>query len=157
MELKGLGNVLAALQELKTRYYEGKPPEVWIGYTQSYALYVHEVQASHTGPGRTGKWKYLTDPARRLNNDGTLKQLVLEALKVGTKLPTAMIRAGMRIQRESQKEVPVDTSALKASAVTAFAHEFEGKARTVFDQSEAIRLAELDRRRKARQEEEEGE
>jgi len=142
MELSGLSRVLTALEGLKRRYYDAKPPEVVVGYTQRYAVYVHEVPAAH----KVGKMKYLTDPARRLNNDGSLKNLILEALKAGKKLNLAVLRAGMRVQRESQEEVPIDTSALRASAFTAYEHEVEGKARAAFDQSEAIRLHGLERR-----------
>jgi len=137
MELQGLRKLLSQLKQLKRKYYEGKPPEVVVGYTQRYAVYVHEVKAHHD----VGKWKYLSDPARRLTNDGTIKNLIVDALKRGAKLGPAMIRAGMRIQRESQQEVPVDTSALKASAFTAYGHEVEGKAQAAFGHSEAIRLA----------------
>ena len=135
MKLEGLGAVTAAIRRLEKRYYDGKPPVVIVGYTQKYALYVHERPAKHN----TGKWKYLTDPARRLNNDGTLKRLIVDAVKAGKKLNLALLRAGMRIQRDSQNEVPVDTSALKASAFTAYEQEVGGKARAAFNRGEGIR------------------
>ena len=150
-ELQGLSNVISALQQLKKRYYETKPPPVVVGYTQSYALYVHEVPANHSKRGRTGKWKYLTDPARRLNNDGTLKDMILSAIQQGTQLNLAMLRAGMRLQRESQQEVPVDTSALKASAFTAYEQEVEGKARAVFEYSEGVKEEGKRKKRKKQQ------
>lgn len=146
MELIGLGNLLTKLEQLKRKFHVGQPPEVVIGYTQRYAVYVHEVPARHT----VGNWKYLTNPARRLVNDGTIKNLIVEALQTGAKLGPAMIRAGQRIQRESQNEVPVDTSALKASAFTAYSHEVEGKARAAFDLSEAIRISTLESRKKSK-------
>lgn len=147
-QMTGLSGLLASLKRLEKKYYEGKPPEVVVGYTQSYALYVHEVPADHTGPGRTGKWKYLSDPALRLVNSGQLKDDIVRRVKRGVDLGLAMLRAGMRLQLESQKEVPVDTSALKASAFTAFGHNVDGKARAVFDYSEGVRLTELERRKK---------
>ena len=139
MELSGLSNVLAALEKLKRKYYEGKPPEVVVGYTQRYALYVHERQARH----KTGKWKYLTGPAKQLNNSGELRRNIVMGVKAGAKLNLVLLRAGMRIQGKSQKEVPFDTGALKASAFTAYHYEVEGKSRAAFNRGEAVRKAKL--------------
>lgn len=60
--------------------------------------------------------KFLTDPARNLQEE--LGRIVAEALLTGATMATALLRAGLRLQRESQQLVPVDTGNLKASAFT---------------------------------------
>ena len=51
-------------------------------------------------------------------NSGELKRVVDEHTKNGTDLMTALVVAGQRVQRESQKIVPVKTGNLKGSAFT---------------------------------------
>jgi len=121
MYVERVRKVLAALEhEAKKRFESGKgaPSEsVIVGYTANYALPVHEIPpevATHT----VGQWKYLETPARNLANDGTLSNIVKTAMQQGTKMQQALYLAGLRIQRESQRMVPVDTGNLKGSAFT---------------------------------------
>lgn len=123
-KIEGLQNVLQSIRAMKKAYWETQPPEVWVGYTQSYAIYVHEVPAKHL----VGKDHYLTDPARELSNSGVLGRMVARAMKGGVSCRVALLRAGLRVQRESQEQVPVDTSALKASAFTAQVQDVESAA-----------------------------
>jgi len=84
-----------------------------VGYTQNYALYVHEnLQAHH----EVGQAKYLEQPFRQGANE--LGRMIKEAVAKGASLGQALLLAGLRLQRESQQLVPVDTGALKASAFT---------------------------------------
>lgn len=86
---------------------------VAVGYTQSYAVYVHEdLTAFH----ETGEAKYLERPARELGPE--LTRIVVEELKRGRTMAEALLKAGLRLQRESQLLVPVDTGALRNSAFT---------------------------------------
>lgn len=86
---------------------------VAVGYTQSYALYVHEdLEAFHA----TGYAKYLERPARELG--GELTKIIVGELKNGRTMAQSLLKAGLRLQRESQLLVPVDTGALKNSAFT---------------------------------------
>lgn len=132
-----LANVLKALRDLKTKYSEGRPPSVTVGYSQNYAVYVHEVPANHP----VGQDKYLETPARRLANDGTLVGLVIEALKRGHKIAIGLLRAGMRIQREAHPLTPEDTGALRASAFTCYTQDVESVAAEAHAKGEAVRLA----------------
>lgn len=68
-------------------------------------------------PGR-GQSKFLEQPARELNNDGTFSNIALGVLRKGKTMAQALLLCGLRLQRESQKLVPVDTANLKASAFT---------------------------------------
>lgn len=84
-----------------------------VGYTQSYALRVHEMVDV---PHRVGQAKYLEAPFRR--HVKTLVRIVKTAWNAGRTLGQSLMLAGLRLQRESQLLVPVDTGALRASAFT---------------------------------------
>ncbi len=104
----------ALLEKLKSR--QGTVPQrmsVVVGYTQHYAIYVHENLEAHH---EVGQAKFLEQPAREMA--GQLHQMILRVMKKGGSFQQALLMAGLRIQRESQKLVPVDTGALKASAFT---------------------------------------
>jgi hypothetical protein len=88
-------------------------PSVVVGYTQHYAIYVHENLHAHHPVGQA---KYLEQPAREMAPQ--LGQLVTRAVRGGSTLAQAMLVAGLRLQRESILLVPVDTGALRASAFT---------------------------------------
>jgi hypothetical protein len=91
------------------------PPSVSVivGYTQRYAIFVHENLTAHHNVGQA---KFLEQPARQFSKD--IAQVVSKAVKNGTPLPQALVLGGLFLQRESQKLCPVDTGALKASAFT---------------------------------------
>lgn len=95
----------------------GKEPSVIVGYTANYGLYVHENLEARHAPGKQAK--YLESPARTLNNTGQLSDIIRRALTIpGGNITKALLRAGLAIQRASQKIVPVDTGNLKNSAFT---------------------------------------
>jgi len=102
------------LKRLADKYRTTETPSVVVGYTANYAVYVHERPAKHK-PGK--QMKFLEQPARQLSS--TLGDMVAEALKRGVKLLPALYLAGMRLQRESQDIVPIDTGNLRGSAFTA--------------------------------------
>jgi hypothetical protein len=68
--------------------------------------------------GPAGQAKFLEQPARELSNDGTLARIVMGAMAKGKTMLQGLLLAGLRLQRESQKLVPVDTGNLKSSAFT---------------------------------------
>ncbi len=122
-KIEGVEKLLAALKKRGEQWFlssQGKAandktlnPSVIVGYTQSYALKVHEdMQAHH----RVGQAQYLRQPARQLESE--LAKLAVKAVRNGATIAQALLIAGLRLQRESQLLVPVDTSALKASAFT---------------------------------------
>lgn len=108
-----------------------------VGYTAKYALWVHENRAMKwkgkpRGGGRDSKGRFkkgrgvywgprgragfLLDVAREQSAE--LGRVVFEALRKGRTMAEAVLAAGLRLQRESQRNVPVDTGALRASAFT---------------------------------------
>lgn len=137
--LEGLDKLQKKLRDLKKKAGEESNPSVVVGYTQSYALPVHEnLEARH----RDGKQaKYLETPARELADElGTIAKTVYT--KTGS-LEKGLLAAGLRLQRASQEIVPIDTSALRASAFTALERDVESKSEEAFSRSEGIKAAEL--------------
>ena len=86
---------------------------VHVGYTQNYAIYVHEnLNAKHP----VGKAKFLEDPFKELSPKAG--RIVAAHMKQGKTLEEAIVLLGLLLQRNSQEEVPIDTGALRASAFT---------------------------------------
>lgn len=84
-----------------------------VGFTAAYAIYVHEdLEARHV----VGQAKYLSDAVWRFKD--VVSQLVVDAMKRGLTMEQALLIGGLRIQRESQLLVPIDTGNLKNSAFT---------------------------------------
>jgi hypothetical protein len=114
MLVLGIDKVNAELKKIASRSNQKDMGNVIVGYTQSYAVYVHERQARH----KEGKqWKYLESVLRRLAPE--IPKIVATVYMYSNSLIKGLLVAGLRIQRESQQIVPIDTSALKASAYTA--------------------------------------
>lgn len=89
--------------------------EVQVGYTQHYAIYVHEnVNANFKKPGSQAK--YLEAPARVMAPE--LGRVAAETYEATKDLGKSLKVAGLRLQRASQKIVPVEFGFLKNSAFT---------------------------------------
>lgn len=111
--VNGFKGVSAVLKNQADRFKgEGKPVAV-VGYTQHYAIWVHENLTAHHP---IGKAKFLEGPARRLGKE--LMRMVSTGIAKGLSVTQSLTMAGLRLQRESQKECPVDTGALRNSAFT---------------------------------------
>lgn len=133
MDLLGLKQLKKYLKD-KFKVWTGVAKQldqksVIVGYTASYAVFVHEnVEMKGKGlPRKSGKgyyWdpqgvaqaKFLEAPARTESN--TMGKIVAEAMKKGIPLDQSLYLAGLHLQRESQKLCPVDTGNLKNSAFT---------------------------------------
>lgn len=114
-QLSGFKELQIKLKGLATKAKRESSKDVIVGYTANYALYVHEnLQAHHTN----GQAKYLEQPARELKDQ--LGNIAAKAMKNGAPMDKALFLAGLRLQRDSQQLVPVDTGNLKASAFTRF-------------------------------------
>ena len=117
MKIEGVEKVRQALIKKAAQY--GKPdeleglPSVAVGYSAHYALTVHENLESHHNVGQA---KYLEQPAREYKDE--LAGVVVRAVKGGATLLQGLYLAGLRLQRESQKIVPIDTGNLRGSAFT---------------------------------------
>lgn len=107
-----LRNQLKSITKQSKREHDG---EVLVGYTQNYAIYVHEKRMHH----EVGSWKYL-QKAYEEERLGLMETIRTATNNTGS-LKHSLLIAGLRIQRTSQKKYcPVDTGALKNSAWTAY-------------------------------------
>lgn len=113
--VKGVDKLKAQLAAHdKARGTDNDPTPVGtVGYTAAYAVHVHEnLEAAHPN----GQAKFLEQPLRELRH--VLEGLITQALKGGSTLSQAILIACLRLQRESQLLVPVETGNLKNSAFT---------------------------------------
>lgn len=146
--IDGVDRLRAKIRELERKAKDISNAGVVVGYSQNYALFVHEnLDANHP----VGKAKFLEDPLRRLRPE--LSRIVGEVYKRTKSMEKALLTAGLRLQRESQQEVPVDTSALKASAYTALERNAETAAMDAFHASEQLRKSVLSKREAKKQRE----
>ena len=107
-----------------------KNASVIVGYTANYAMPVHEMiptepqwgraRASGKGhywdPSGRGQPKFLEQPLREMQTE--LVTIVQDVYEKTDNLMSGLFIAGLRLQRESQRRVPVDTGNLKSSAFT---------------------------------------
>lgn len=114
MEIERLKNLTTKLEKLIAKANKGSKGSVIVGYTQKYALVVHENLKAKHAEGKQAK--YLEDPARK--NRKRYIAIVKQGLEKGLTVTQALLIAGLRLQRDSQLIVPVDTGALKGSAFT---------------------------------------
>lgn len=129
-KIKGLESLVAKLRARAAKVSSN--PEVAVGYEAQYAIYLHEMPNARVrtldqgverpsglgvywGPSQYGP-KFLEGPARELRHD--LKEIINQAAHQGKNLGQCLLLAGLRLQRESQKRVPVEYGNLKASAFT---------------------------------------
>ena len=110
---EGWGELQAKLKRLVGMGKEASGVSVLVGYTQAYALFVHENLEAHHPVGQA---KFLEQPARE--HRPTMAAIVKDALKRGVPPAKALVMAGLFLQARSQELCPVDTGALKASAFT---------------------------------------
>lgn len=113
-QVVGVKSLLQKLNKIAREAADSSRKDVAVGYTANYALYVHEnLEANHPNGGQA---KYLEEPMRTLAPE--LRRIIRETYQRSGNMQKAMLAAGLRLQRESQKLVPVDTGNLKASAYT---------------------------------------
>lgn len=145
-KIEGLQAVIRALKKAEDKLQLKKAQVggdcVVIGYTQAYAVAVHERPRGTPNPPKSdaqrramfaairdneerghvpwtvGQPKFLEEPARILNDSKEFSRIVITAIRQGRTLMEGLLLAGLRLQRESQLLCPVDTGALKGSAFT---------------------------------------
>ena len=109
--IQNSGRLKQRLQKLANKYGPTKA-EVHVGYFGvNYAIFVHEIQATHIPPTQC---KFLERHARE--NQKKYAATMAGALKLGSSAMEAVTVAALLLQRDSQKLVPIDTSNLRGSA-----------------------------------------
>lgn len=118
-DITGLKELKRTLKQLKSKSKRRDDGSVIVGYTANYSLQVHEnrkAQENREARNGVGQWKFLEQPARTMQKE--MAAIVAKtAGRIG--IIKSLLIAGLRLQRESQKLVPIDTGNLKASAFTA--------------------------------------
>jgi hypothetical protein len=113
-KLEGVDKLLTQLRGLAAKAKVDDKATATVGFTASYAIYVHEdLQANHPNGGQA---KFLEQPARALRQE--LGKIIIDMMLKKKTLSQAVLVAALRLQRESQKLCPVDTGYLRASAFT---------------------------------------
>lgn len=137
MEVSSVKRIRSTI-DIMIAKYSGPPAVAVVGYTQTYAYWVHEYPATH----RQGKQdNFLLGPARALTNSGELSRVVNAAFKLTGDAGKAVLTGANRIQRESMKVVPILTGALKISCYSCMEADAPAVAAEAFARSEAVRLA----------------
>jgi hypothetical protein len=133
--------VLKMLKRRLTKADADAGAKVAVGYTASYAIWVHEMIQGAPHPPKSdaqrkamfasirerdkvghvswssGKPKFLEGPFRRMRKE--LQEFIRTSLKSNKMdVRQALYLAGLKLQRESQLVCPVDTGNLRASAFT---------------------------------------
>lgn len=116
MRIEGLTKLVEQLRAKAAASRKDDDASVSVGYTQQYALFVHEDLTAKHKEGTQAK--YLEQPARQMSSDGTMSDIFLRARRAGRTTAEALLLCGLAVQRESQILCPVDTGALRASAFT---------------------------------------
>lgn len=112
-EVKGLNRVLDALRARAVAAKKNEDVSCVVGYTAQYAVYVHEdLEANHP----VGQAKFLEYPFRVMAP--TISAIIMSELARGRSMAQALLVAGLRLQRESQRLCPIDTGNLRGSAFT---------------------------------------
>jgi hypothetical protein len=138
-KVERLRSVLRALEKLERESMRKNTGDVIVGFSASYALHVHEAPMKLKGklrgakkgskrgtyrgkfwdPQATARNKFLEEPARTKQREMAARVLeVARRRKSKMSLTQALLIAGLYLQREAQKLVPVETGNLKASAFT---------------------------------------
>ena len=143
LTLEGLQNLRNALIN-KVRKAKGDNDVVIVGFTQNYAIFVHEDMNAEHKEGKSAKYLekayVLIYPA--------IPYIVSQALRNGKSVTQGLIIAGLRIQRAAMKVVPIDTGALRASAFTSKQKMVDFVASAAYLRGEATRKATEQRRAK---------
>ena len=135
VQITGLNKIQQALERIAKTYGEGQG-EITAehGYTQRYALPVHEGVGKNF---RVGQAKFLEQPAREKQKE--IASVIAQVTKQSGDVQQGLLAGALRLQRESQQLVPVDTSALKASAYVGTGKDADKKALEAFNKSENLK------------------
>jgi hypothetical protein len=143
-KIEGLKSLQTKLRKLESVSKRKDDVTVTVGYTQRYAIYVHERDLNYNRPG--SQWKYLETPAREKERD--IAKAAANTYGLTGSMEKALIIAGMRLIREAEPLVPVNSGALKASWFVAPKRDEDEAATKAFVRSEFVRMRHESRQKK---------
>lgn len=111
MKIEGVTEIVKELQRRLDKVRLDSATAIKVGFSASYAIYVHENLEAHH---EVGQAKFLEQPARA--NKSTYARIVAEQAKKGRPLGQALMVAALQLQRDAQQLCPVKTGALRNSA-----------------------------------------
>ena len=119
-EILGSKELRRTIRKLQTKSEIADNGSVIVGYTANYALHVHETfkpapKATTIASVKGRQGKFLEQPARTMIKEF---QQIIKRVAPKKGIISALLIVGLRLQRESQKLVPIDTGNLRASAFT---------------------------------------
>ena len=113
MNIKNVKKLIAKLKAKADGAASQPKVSVVVGFTATYALYVHEnLEAIHPN----GEAKFLENAANSTSDK--VASVIEKAAAAGKPLEQCLLLGGLIIQADAQKRCPVDTGALKGSAFT---------------------------------------
>ena len=128
-------------QYSKVHYNES----VTVGFSQSYAIWVHERPARHA----KGKhWKFLEIPATLYERQ--MAEIAATVMSKTKSMIKALMAAGHFLQGQAQGIVPRDTGALAASAYTCKTENDDEVAARAYIRSQLLKRRKEDERREKR-------
>lgn len=144
-KIEGLKSLIRKFKELRTTSKKKDNVTVTAGYTQRYAIWVHERNIPHKRPA-TAQWRYLITASRE--KEAEISRAAVQAYALTGSMEKALIVAGLRLIREAQPLVPVASGALKASSFVAAKRNEDEAAAKAFVVSEFVRLRHESRQKK---------
>ena len=129
---------------LKEMEAQAKVDPVIVGFSQNYAVYVHEnTGATHD----TGEAKFLERPLREDQDE--IASTVRKFTKKSSNMTTGLLAGGRLLQRKAMKLTPVDTGALRASAFTCKEKDLEEVKLKAFSKGASKRKSSTEKKAKA--------
>lgn len=125
--IEGLEQLVDGMRSKAAAVFKEADASVLVGYTAAYAIYVHENrEPKHAGEprpsglgvywGPSGRPGFLLDVFREMKAE--IASIVKRAVRAGQAIIQALLLGGLRLQRESMLNVPVEYGNLRASAFT---------------------------------------
>lgn len=115
MRVQGLQSLRNRFRQMEMKLRQSKKGVV-IGYSQEYALKVHEDTHARHAPGKQAK--FLEEPAR--TNQQEIADIIAQTYKKTKDLGLSLMAGALYLLNLSQKIVPIDTGALRASGYVAY-------------------------------------
>ncbi len=136
--LQGTRKFSANIKRLKNQVRETKNAAVVVGFSQRYAIFVHEhIPANATY--RVGRSKYLESTSREFSE--VLGQDIVRGVKAGRPLLEVLLETGQVLLNATKEVTPLKTGALRASGFVAPASQKDQAAAEAFSRSEVLRIA----------------
>lgn len=137
IKLEGTRKFSSIVTKLKKKSRETKNARVVVGFSQRYALFVHEnIPANATY--RVGQSKFLESTSRLFAE--VLAQDITNGVKQGKPLLEVLLETGQVLLNATLDITPMDTGALRESGFVASVKQADAVAAEAFSRSESLRI-----------------